>query len=192
MPFFEPLPPPPPPREQAWGPPVWDRPSEGVVPGVLAVNALLHEGEDAAVAVDRLDVYPNGFTVSLLILFDPHRPREAAAQLHQAGRPMFMWPRVGVRFADGRTAGRSPGFGAAQHLRKDEHGIPLEPVVRMTGGGGGGSSGWRTSAWVFPLPPDGPLEIYVGLGTETPVEAGVTLDGSAVRAASGQAKVVWI
>jgi len=156
------------------------------------VNALLHEGEDVAVAIDRLGVYPNGFTVSLVILFNPHTPREASALLHRVGGPpMLLWPRIGVRFADGRTAGRSPGFGALQQLPKDEHGIPLEPVVRTTSGGGGGSGGWRTSAWVFPLPPEGPLEIFVGLETERLAESSVTLDGSAVRAASAHAKVLW-
>jgi len=188
MSFFEPLPPPPPEREQQWAPPAWDRPSEGILPAALPVNALLYQNDDVAVAIDRLDVYPNGFSISLVILFNPHKAREISAVVHRGGP--HMWPRIGVRFADGTTAGRSPGFGGMQQVAKDDDGIPIEPVLRMMGGGGGGS-GWRTSAWVFPLPPSGPFDVFVALEAAGLAEASVTLDGTAVRAAGDAARVVW-
>jgi len=72
----------------------------------------------------------------------------------------------------------------------DDVGFPLEPVIRMMGGGGGGS-GWRTSAWVFPLPPSGPFDVFVALEAAGLAEASVTLDGTAVRAAADAARVVW-
>ena len=50
--FFEPLPPEPTPEERKWAPPLWDRPSEGTIPAVLAVNEIVHESEDAVVLVD--------------------------------------------------------------------------------------------------------------------------------------------
>ncbi len=48
------------------------------------------------------------------------------------------------------------------NLPKDELGVPTQPYVGFAGGGGGGS-GWTLSIWVYPLPPDGPLEIFVAL-----------------------------
>jgi hypothetical protein len=188
MSFFEPLPPPPSAEEQKWAPPAWDRPSEGVLPELFAVNALLHQNDDVAIAIDRLEVYPNGFTICLAILYNPDKGQELSEIRHKAGS--HIWPRIGVRFADGRTAGRSPVIGFTNEVPKDKDGFPVEPFIRMVGGGGGGS-GWRTSTWVYPLPPDGPLEVIVGLDVAEWVETSVTLDGTEVRAAAEQAKVMW-
>jgi hypothetical protein len=58
-------------------------------------------------------------------------------------------------------------------------------------GGGGGMGAFHFGAWVFPLPPDGPLEIFVALPAEGMDEASVTLDGAAVRAAAQLAHVIW-
>ena len=48
-----------------WRAPIWDRPSEGTVPAVLAVDALMFQNDVVAVAIDRLEVYPNGFMINL-------------------------------------------------------------------------------------------------------------------------------
>jgi len=58
-------------------------------------------------------------------------------------------------------------------------------------GGGGGSQGFRFGFWVFPLPPEGLLEIYVSVPAAGGVEAHLELDGGAVRAAANQATVIW-
>ena len=76
-------------------------------------------------------------------------------------------------------------------MAKDENGLPIEPFISFAGGGGGGSQGWRFGVWVYPLPPEGPLEIFVGLPAAGLVEASVTVDGAAVRAAASKSRVVW-
>jgi hypothetical protein len=73
---------------------------------------------------------------------------------------------------------------------KDAQGLPIEPFVSFAGGGGGGT-GWRFVAWVYPLPPDGPLDIFIGLPAAGLEEASVTVDGSELRAAAERAKVIW-
>ena len=101
----------------------------------------------------------------------------------------MLMPRIGVRFADGRVGGRSamPGrFG----VPKDEQGLPTEPFVNFVGGGGG-TGGWRFGAWVYPLPPDGPLEIIVALPGPDAHEMSTVVEGSAVRAAAERARVIW-
>ena len=186
--FFEPLPPPPEPSEppaRQWSPPAWDRPSEGTLPATLAVDAVLQRDEGIVVAVPHLDVFPNGFRINLLMLLDPHRAQDLRA-LHRG--PTLM-PRVGVRFADGRVGGRSsmPGM---LNMSKDAEGIPTQPYVGFAGGGGGGSR-WTLSVWVYPLPPDGPLDIFVALPAPATQELSTVVDGSAVRAAAERAKVIW-
>jgi hypothetical protein len=71
---------------------------------------------------------------------------------------------------------------------KDDVGIPTVPVLLLGGGGGGGSE-YHFRVWVFPLPPDGPLSIFVQLG-DLP-EGHTTLDGALVREAAGRAQVIW-
>lgn len=191
MSFFEPLPPPPDAQYQ-WSPPLWDRPSEGVVPAIVPVGALLHRGDDVAVALQYLGVYPNGFTINILIASDPHQQRvgRSIGMLSVGGSdPMQRFPRVGVRFADGSVGGQGTQFGARE-LAKDEHGVPTEPFVGMSGGGGGSHS-FQFGVWVFPLPPDGPLDIFVSLPAAGVDEAHVTVDGALVRAHAEHAHVLW-
>ena len=186
MSFFEPLPPPPEPSERHWSPPAWDRPSEGTLPATLAVNALLNREEDAVWVIPDVDVFPNGFRINVALLLNPHRQQEIQARIHRG--PMGMM-RIGVRFSDGRVGGQGLNRGP-QGIPKDDEGFPTEPFVGFAGGGGG-TGGWRFSAWVFPLPPDGPLEIFVALPAPATGEFSAVLDGSAVRGAAEQASIIW-
>ena len=189
MTFFEPLPPPILPSQRAWAPPAWDRPSEGTLPATLAIDALLHEDEDSVWTIPTLDVYPNGFRVNVALQLNPHRQQDIQQRIRRG--PMGMM-RVGVRFSDGRVGGRGggPAFPGATGIPKDDDGVPTEPFVGFAGGGGG-SGGWRFSAWVFPLPPDGPLEIFIALPQPATGEFKAIVDGTAVRAAAEKARVIW-
>ncbi len=192
--FFEPLPPPPDPAagRRQWAPPVWDRPSEGTVPWLVPVNAVVHRGDLAVVCVESLSVYPNGFVVDLRVLTDPRRSyEEVMAGVRRSGAQV---PRVGVRFSDGRTAGREatwPHGPARPGLPKEDDGVPTVPVVRFVGGGGGVRAGWRFGVWVHPLPPKGPVEIFVSLPAAGLEEGRAVVDGKAVRSAAKHASVVW-
>jgi len=171
-----------------WAPPFWDRPSEGTIPAVLAVDTLVLQNDVVAVAIDRLEVYPNGFMIGLLMRVDPRKLREMMEMLRPLGASR--WPRIEVRFADGRTAEPGPGAGSIPDQAKDEHGVPIDPFMSI-GSRGGAPDGWRAWAWIFPLPPDGPLEIRVALETAGLEESSVTIDGAAVRAAAERARAIF-
>jgi hypothetical protein len=149
----------------------------------LTVDAVLSQDDNAVVSIPHLDVYPNGFRINVAILVNPNQRAVIRATMHLGQMGMV---RIGVRFADGRVGGRGGSFDAP----RDDQGIPTEPVVRP-GGGGGGSGGWRFSAWVFPLPPDGPVEIFVALPPPATGETSATVDGSAIRAAAKRARIIW-
>jgi Clp amino terminal domain, pathogenicity island component len=172
-----------------WAPPIWDRPSAGTVPVVLAVNALVLQSDFVAVSIDRVEVYPNGFVINLLMRVDPRKVRELMEML----RPLSPnpSPRVRVRFADGRTAEAGPGVGSMTDIAKDTNGVPTEPFMTVRSPGGA-ADGWRAWAWVFPLPPDGPVEVFVGLEAAGLAETSVTIDGTAINAVAQEAKVIWI
>jgi hypothetical protein len=192
MSFFEELPPPPPPSARQWGAPAWDRPSEGTLPAIVPVEEVLIRTDAAVVQLDLLRVYPNGFTINLFIVANPQLEQHRGGLLHGPGADgMRRMPRIGVRFSDGRTAGREAGFGPSPFdVPKDENGLPTVPIIRMTGGGGG-SHGYHFGVWVYPLPPAGPLEIYVSLPVADESEKKVVLDGEAIRAAAARAHVIW-
>jgi hypothetical protein len=103
-------------------------------------------------------------------------------------------PRIGVRFADGRVGGRTPlRIAITQRtagIPRDEDDIPTEPFVGMASSGGGSSGRWG-AVWVFPLPPAGPLEIFVALPSVGLGEASTTVDGSALQAVAEEARVIW-
>lgn len=168
-------------------------PSEGTVPAIVPVGQIVHRSDDVVVELKHIRVYPNGFTINLFILTNPHRGHGTAsyAMLGGAGLdPGQRFPRIGVRFADGRTGGREATFRGHLDVAKDDGGIPTEPILTMTGGGGG-SNGYHFSVWVFPLPPDGPIEVYVSLPAAAAPESKVVLDGAVVRSAAERARVIW-
>ena len=176
MSFFEPLPPPssaPRDREHRWAPPIWDRPSEGTLPAILPVGEIVHRGDLVAIELECLRVYPTGFTVQLLILANPRLdPLGAQARLLHGGDPHLgrRYPRIGVRFADGRTAGREAWvFGSPEVPKHAE----------------------ASQVWVFPLPPEGPLEVHVALPEFDVPESKVVVEGALVRTAAERARVIW-
>jgi hypothetical protein len=172
-------------EEGEWVPPLWDRPSEGIVPAVVPVNALLFESDVVALTLPHLDVYPNGFTINFVRRVNPRKVREALAMISGAGSEWI--PEVTVRFADGRTAKRGHFV-----VAKDQDGVPTEPIQTiMSRSGVGGPGGWLAWAWIFPLPPDGPLEISVSLPAIGLNPQSLTLDGSVVRAQAERAKIIW-
>ena len=159
------------------------------MPAILPIEAVAHQGADVAVAVEYLGLYPNGFTIHVAILPDPHHGWEMH-RVHGGGGLRI--PRVGVRFADGRVGGNRAGmFHPGSVVAKNERGLPTDPFVGFGSGGGGPQQGWRLWRWVYPLPPDGPLEIFVGLPAAGLEEASITVDGGAVREAAQRARVIW-
>jgi hypothetical protein len=176
-------------REAQWSAPAWDRPSEGTLPAVLPVNALVLRNDRVAVAIDRLEVYPNGFTINLAVVPDPRGATEILERLRVSGPDR--WPSVEVRFSDGRTTAREPSdrFGAV--LETDEEGLPTRPYLRAGMTRGAGHRGVRSWAWVFPLPPEGPIEILVALRAAGLGEAKLTLEGREVRKAAERATILW-
>jgi len=183
--FFEPRPPPRHPDVAPWRPPLWDRPSEGTLGAIVPVGEVVVRDETLIVSIDHLRAFPNGFGIEVVFLRHPDA-------VHRDHRPPIMdrtlWPRIGVRFSDGRKAGTADGGLSAFGVPKDAAGIPTEPVIHSMGGGGG-ETDFHMRAWVFPLPPGGPVDIYVEVG-ELP-EGHSTVDGALIREAAGRAQVIW-
>ena len=139
--FFEPTPPRKPPRPRVWGPPAWDRPSEGTLPSILPIEEIVAQTDEAVVEVESLGVYPNGLHHQPGDARQPPR-RRAPRWPHDAPRsgPRFRHrPHLAVAACDRRALRRRPLAGSEAgvivDVDKDEDGFPTQPILRMTGGG---------------------------------------------------------
>jgi hypothetical protein len=143
--------------------PPWLAPPGGTVPGVVALELVLARSEAVAVFVSRVDAYPSGFALELMVmseladdaldplLFGPRRLRGLGRGPGSADKSLPEEKlRFGVQFADGTKATNT------QEGVREPFQEPAPPVLH-TSGGGGGSGRWYQSLWIWPLPPPGPL-----------------------------------
>ena len=144
--FFEPPPPGPwPERAEPGNPPPWTGRPQGPPLGAAVSELLLARSQQAAVYVDYVDAYPDGFELeiraSTSVAYhtltregDAPGPDPFGSHWPTAGERRDVLPaellRIGVQFADGRTAtniaGRDRPVGG--------------PVMRPLRGGGHGGS----------------------------------------------------
>jgi hypothetical protein len=71
---------------------------------------------------------------------------------------------------------------------------PTGPALVRTGGGGGGdghSFAASDGLWLWPLPPEGPLELVLQWPALGIPETRTYLDGTAIRSAAGHARAFW-
>jgi len=214
--FFEPLPPPPPDSTPGgptgWRPPVWDRPSEALLGAPIGASLLLAKTDRLAVVFHNVHAYPNGFTFDLGIVGNPtiardsmgHGPLGFGPRFHERG------PRIGFSLSDGSRAQVGgppvpPGGGQAITLtattnanmrrnpwgtRVDDDGLPLDPVL-IPRGGGGSSDRYDQRFWCYPLPPSGPMTIYLEWSDVGIDERAAPFDADLIRAAVPRVITVW-
>lgn len=170
--FFQPPPDPWPEQAQGGEPPPWTGRPRGRPLGAVVSDLVLARSEAATVSVAYIDAYPEGFEleISATTSIAYHDlPREA----NDLGPDVFgrHWPlaggrsdvlppqllRVGVQFADGRTATNIGG-----------HDLPAEgPTLWSLAGGGRGRTGhgaeggsrFHQGYWISPLPPPGAVAL---------------------------------
>lgn len=165
--FFEPPPDPWPEQAAPANPPPWTGRPQGAPLGTVVSDLLLARSDRAAVYVDYLDAYPEGFELkvraSASVAYDElaregdgFGPDPFGGRWPMAGERRDILPpqllRVGVRFADGRAATSIGG-------RDRPADGPVMNALRGGGRGGGGSSCFHQGYWISPLPPSGPVSI---------------------------------
>ena len=143
--------------------PEWFGPPEGVLPGFSSQRAVLIKTTDIVLVAHRFAVYPNGFTFDLLALLRNTESNDLPWEFHYH-KDMTDFPetllRLGIAFSDGSSWSNLDGW-----ERTDPSTPPPSPFVTGHGGGGGGGK-WHQEYWVWPLPPEGPLEFFVSWPSE--------------------------
>jgi hypothetical protein len=176
--FFADVPEPEPaPKPFAYRTPEWLGPPANILGVAVPVEAVIVNNGDLAMAVGGATAFPTGVAMSFLvftrapILDDPFIHRDE--------------PRFGVGFADGRKATtlQWPSWRPGEDP-------PAEPVLARRSGGGGGLN-FRYGLWLWPLPPEGPLELVVAWPAKGIEEARATIDAGPIRAAAARAVELW-
>jgi hypothetical protein len=165
--FFEPPPKPWPEQAQPVNSPPWTGRPQGPPLGAVVSELRLARSKQAEVFVDYVDAYPQGFELEIRASTSVAY-HELAREGDESGPDPFgrHWPtvgerrdvlppellRIGVQFADGRTATNING-----HDRPV--GGPVMSPLRGGGHGGGGESRFHQGYWISPLPPPGPVNV---------------------------------
>jgi hypothetical protein len=203
MGFFASFPPPEPPKRprRPLRPP-WRGPERKVVPCALAVDAVLLRNATKALYVNGFDVYPYGFAFLVNTLlresavgevrsrsflrtanpFDGLSPRGGEPPAPQEIERAF---RIGVRFADGRSAEVEGRGGWRDGTRP-----PEPPSVGMTSGHGSEGE-WTQGLWVWGIPEAGDVEVVYRWPAEQVADSSLTLDGDLLRDAAARAVTLW-
>jgi hypothetical protein len=167
--FFEPPPDPWPEQAEAVNPPPWIGRPHGVPLGAVVSDLLLARSGQAAVYIDYIDAYPEGFELEIrasssVAYCELAREGDRSADVFgrhwpTVGDPRDVLPpqllRVGVQFADGRTA---TSIGGHDRPVGGPAMWPLAGGGQGRGGrGGAGESRFHQGYWISPLPPPGPV-----------------------------------
>ncbi len=179
--------------------PRWWQAPEDELPILVPAAEVLAATEHVAVALTGVAVHSDGVELrierrlrrhglalqewnELTGAFMEHMPYGSA---DPAGR--F---RVGVVLADGTpVTDASPFFGGGDPMARPEGYV----LTRRQQGGGGGAHAYSSGdhLWLWPLPPDGPIEVVMqwpafGIG-----ETRVTVDVGSVSELSARARPFW-
>lgn len=200
MSFFPPDPPIPEHDDDVESPqPRWWQAPENELPVLVATPEILAATDHVAVGVSGIAVYSDGIELRI----ERRLRRNGVAmqewnQLTGAFMEHMVYGsadptarlRVGVVLADGTTVTDASAFFGARDPMAQPDGYVLS---RREQGGGGGTHAYSSAdhLWLWPLPPDGEIEIVMqwpafGIG-----ETRVVVDAGAVSELSARARPFW-
>jgi hypothetical protein len=165
-------------------------PPDDTRPGVVALELTVARSDRAAVLVESASAYPTGVELALEI-----RWRDADFDVFHSGIRWYTeggelpdeLVRFGVQLPDGSKATTlGTGASAPVAVAADAQAALAQPTgPRLVQRGGAGSSrGWSQALWLWPLPPEGQIELvceWPALGialTRTPLETAPILDAA--------------
>ncbi len=176
-------------RDPRWGAP------EDEVPAFFPIGEMLAITDRTALIVAGARVYSNG--VEFVI---DRRLRRGSLTQREWQRAHFGASGHLEQFEPGRLR-YGLALGDGQHLVLGRPVLPSPDddastghSIFATGGGGGGSNRfarYEDVIWLWPLPPEGPLEVVAQWPEQGIPESRVVLDGGALRSVATQAHRVW-
>ena len=179
--------------------PPWSAAPDNVIPGAVALDAVMAASSKAVVLVSVPWACPVGFWYGLSIrlrepqphgtpeigpLFEPHgRDLESGSPLFGAGERFHFT----LAFADGRTP-RFPGAITAPSPADPE---PDDQIAHRGLMGKATAQRSYSTWWVWPLPPPGPLSFLCSWPAMAIGKTCVEMDSGPIRDAAARAIELW-
>jgi hypothetical protein len=188
MGFFDRLVQPEPPERRTRRPrprPAWIKP-EAAIGAHAGGDLILARTPDAAIALSTVMAYPNGFEFSIVAVVREGQDRPMWAGHFDEYEVPDTFLRLGVRYADGRSATNLDHRTRPPASDAEHRGMVLAPS-----GGGGGFRRYDSDFWVWPLPPTGPVTIVCEWPAYGIAETSVDLDSGAIVVASARSVQLW-
>ena len=166
----------PPARDERFAPdprrqPDWIGPPENMAGGTLELDLVLANTGRVAAVLQGAIAYPTGVELRLGLFRRP----DGAMRFEPFERARF-----GIGLPDGRKL---------TDLRWEEDPEATARLVQR--GGGGGGLTWDQDYWLWPLPPEGTLQIAFAWPDEGIDETVVEIDAGPIRAAAARAVELW-
>jgi hypothetical protein len=169
--------------ESVYGPP------DGVLGAATTLQGVLLHGNECAVVIDDVVVYPTGFTFTVIVIDTAASETDRPASGDDPGwwppgdeldTIAIRQPQCRLRFPDGT-------FTDAERSHPDDPSVPQ--IVSL--GGRGGITRTETDYWVTPLPPPGQLTFEARWpDSDVPPES-VTFDADMLLDAVSRTVRVW-
>ncbi|MQY07122.1 hypothetical protein [Actinomadura macrotermitis] len=179
--------------------PPWVGPGEDVLGVTVPIGRILARTGNVVIALPHATVYPTGVLFDVRLAArreglgdDAWDDLETTFFGHDMPRRRRGLPdtlcRYGVRLSDGAKA-------TTVDSDPSDEGEPSGPVLTEHGGGGCGGGG-RTlegsnAYWLWPLPPEGPLQFVVEWPAAGIEETSLELDATALVAAAADVVPLW-
>lgn len=177
--------------------PPWFGPPAEELGESVPFSVVVASSDRAVVALRSATAFSTGSSFDFLAAGRGLTERETNRLFHEQhlvgdeDEPPAAFLRIGFELADGRRVsnlGRDHRF-----TRPDQE--PDGPVLFMHGGGGGSAGGGRFTLqpglWLWPLPPPGPLRVFVEWPAMDIALAHAELDSEIVRGAASRSKALW-
>jgi len=197
MAFFAEIPEPDPEPEQSQRQVYFDHPGQAPqhwLPGLAGVRAVVGRTKHTAVWITFAETYPRGVVITLDALLDPAGPDVESLHRHYlCPGPSSAEMRLGLLWPDGRRAESATewGGGSPPGTRLPDAGPRDGALTLQMQGSQGGGITWHWSAWLWPLPPPGPVEVYLRWDARDIAETVTTIDLTSVVAAADRAEELW-
>ena len=182
---------------QDFTPPPWFGPPDDELGECIPLSIVAARSDKALVAIRHATAYTTGVTFDLLAVARGLRERDTNRLFHEQHligdeeEPPDAFLRIGFELADGaRVSNLTPNH---RFLRPD---VEPQGSVLMHHGGGGGSAGsgrvtMSPGFWLWPLPPPGPMRVFVDWPALDVELSHVELSADLLRDAASRSHALW-
>lgn len=178
--------------------PAWLGPPAAELGVCVPLSVVIGRSDRAVVAVTHATAFSTGLTFAFVAAARGLREPESSRLFHEQRLfggdegPPDGFLRIGIELADGA---RVSNLGQSRHLFRPD--AELDGPIFIDSGGGGGLAGagrvtMEPGYWLWPLPPPGPLRVFVEWPALDVSLSSAELDAGLLGAAARQAQSLWV